>query len=255
MSRERMRAAIELNDFLDSVLGIGKKALAVLCTATAFICGLMMTVRYEIAQKPLEFTTLALLVFFTGWILGAAMAKSIAKRKTRKDLQSARDEMERLLESETGRIDQLERQHAKELSRLTAELDAKRSENARLMELVESNGLDDAEALRDEVADLKRELMRANASIWNERRKEGAAMKQARGRLSKLTPPEAEAVRELYRHGPAASHRIDESIIEALKDKKAVVGCDGEGGRVRLSDQMVKDLNKHASIFEELFGR
>lgn len=176
--------------------------------------------------------------------------------RTLSDLMEKADELAQSASAEvmverTQRIAELEAK----VAQLAMELDAKRSENARLMELVESNGLDDAEALRDEVADLKRELMRANASIWNERRKEGAAMKQARGRLSKLTPPEAEAVRELYRHGPAASRRIDESIIEALKDKKAVVGCDGEGWCVRLSDQMVKDLNKHASIFEELFGR
>ena len=176
--------------------------------------------------------------------------------RTLPDLMEKADELAQSASAEvmverTQRIAELEAK----VARLAMELDAKRSENAKLMELVESNGLDDAEALRDEVADLKRELMRANASIWNERRKEGAAMKQARGRLPKLTPPEAEAVRELYRHGPAASHRIDESIIEALKDKKAVVGCDGETGRVRLSDQMVKDLNKHASVFEELFGR
>lgn len=176
--------------------------------------------------------------------------------RTLSDLMEKADELAQSASAEvmverTQRITELEAK----VARLAMELDAKRSENARLMELVESNGLNGAEALRDEAADLKRELMRANASIWNERRKEGAAMKQARGRLSKLTPPEAEAVRELYRHGPAVSHRIDESIIESLKDKKAVVGCDGKGGRVRLSDQMAKDLNKHASIFEELFGR
>ena len=176
--------------------------------------------------------------------------------RTLSDLMEKADELAQSASAEvmverTQRIAELEAK----VAQLAMELDAKRSENARLMELVESNGLDDAEALRDEVADLKRELMRANASIWNERRREGAAMKQARGRLSKLTPPEAEAVRELYRHGPAASRRIDESIIEALKDKKAVVGCDGEGWCVRLSDQMVKDLNKHSSVFEELFGR
>lgn len=255
MNRDHVREAIELNDFIDALSGLGKKALFALCTATAFICGLMMTVRHEIAQKPMEFTILALLVFLTGWILGATMAKSVAKRRARKDLQSSKDELERLLESKTDRIDQLESQHAEELSRLTAELDTERSENARLKELVESCGADDVEALRAEVADLKRELILAQTSIWNERRKEDAATKQARGRLSRLTPLEAQGVRDLYVHGPDASSRIDEPIIDALRSKKAIVECEGEIGRVRLSDQMTKDLNKHMDVFEELFEK
>lgn len=105
------------------------------------------------------------------------------------------------------------------------------------------------------MADLKRELLRAQTSIWNEKRKEDAAAKQARGRLSRLTPPEAQAVRDLYRHGPDASSRIDEPIIGALRSKKAVVECEGEIGRVRLSDQMTKDLNRHMDVFEALFER
>ena len=121
MNRDQMREVVDLNDFLNSMLDIGKKLAIAAGAFGAMAAGLLMSVRHEIAQRPVKFFFLALLILLIGGLLGAMVATLFARRNVRKQLQAREDALKDLEESKALEMQRLEQRHAKELDSIKAE--------------------------------------------------------------------------------------------------------------------------------------
>lgn len=179
--------------------------------------------------------------------------------RTLDDLISKADELAKSASAEvmverTARIAELEAKVAK----LALQLDEKSAEAARLSELAESGGALDADRLREENADLRRDLISATSSAWYAKSREETSRRQARARFARLAPPEADAVMRLYASGPVAADSIDSRMLSALTGKKAAEvrpeNLIDEVPTACLSGRMASDLNSYMDEFESLFG-
>lgn len=121
MNRDQMQEVVEINDFLNSMLDIGKKLTIATGAFCAIAAGLFASVRHEIAQSPVKFFFLALFILLIGGLLGAMVATLFARRNVRKQLQAREDALKDLEESKALEMQRLEQRHAKELDSIKAE--------------------------------------------------------------------------------------------------------------------------------------
>lgn len=116
-----MQEVVEINDFLNSMLDLGKKLAIATGAFCAIATGLFASVRHEIAQSPVKFFFLALLILLIGGLLGAMVATLFVRRNVRKQLQAREDALKDLEESKALEMQRLEQRHAKELDSIKAE--------------------------------------------------------------------------------------------------------------------------------------
>lgn len=121
MNRDQMQEVVEINDFLNSMLDIGKKLAIATGAFCAITAGLFASVRHEIAQSPVKFFFLALFILLIGGLLGAMVATLFARRNVRKQLQAREDALKDLEESKALEMQRLEQRHAKEFDSIKAE--------------------------------------------------------------------------------------------------------------------------------------
>lgn len=121
MNRGQMQEVVEINDFLNSMLDLGKKLAIATGAFCAIATGLFASVRHEIAQSPVKFFFLALLILLIGGLLGAMVATLFVRRNVRKQLQAREDALKDLEESKALEMQRLEQRHAKELDSIKAE--------------------------------------------------------------------------------------------------------------------------------------
>lgn len=142
MNRELMREVVEFDAFLESLFGIGKRLAIAAGAFGAIAVGLLMSVRHQIAQNPVEFLCLALSILLVGGSLGAMIATSVARRSARKQLRAGEEALKSLEETNALEMKRLEIRHSDEIGLLNAEhareIDRIRSEHAREIERIRS---------------------------------------------------------------------------------------------------------------------
>lgn len=121
MNRDQMREVVELNDFLNSMLDIGKKLAIAAGAFGAMAAGLLMSARHEIAQNPVEFLFLALSILLVGGSLGAMIATRVVRRSARNQLRAREEAMKSLEETNALEMKRLEVRHTEEIGLLNAE--------------------------------------------------------------------------------------------------------------------------------------
>lgn len=132
MDKETMDEIIKLNDFLDSVSGIAKKAVAVGAVIGAAALVTVIPIWPFVSQNPSGFIFTGLLLLVTGGLVGAAITLVAAKGRTKRQIE-ARDRI----------IAELEKRPTQdEVNELKAQLRAKDAEIEALKRAKMPNRLD-----------------------------------------------------------------------------------------------------------------
>lgn len=105
MDKETMDEIIKLNDFLDSVSGIAKKAVAVGAVIGAAALVTVIPIWPFVSQNPSGFIFTGLLLLVTGGLVGAAITLVAAKGRTKRQIE-ARD---RIIAAKDAEIEALKR--------------------------------------------------------------------------------------------------------------------------------------------------
>lgn len=116
IDKETMDNVVQLNDFLDSIIGVVKKVAIVAAAVGAVAVATVLTIWPLVSQRPVEFAVTGVLLIVAGGFAGAAITLVATKGRTKHQIE-ARD---RLIAAKDAEIADLKREYENRISELAS---------------------------------------------------------------------------------------------------------------------------------------